>query len=86
MRNPRFQPLIPTLPAAAEQNLQKGETASSFVAQAIRESMDRRKHWSEFAARGLASREEAKCTGIYIAADAVVGRLERMLAQAKSDQ
>jgi predicted transcriptional regulator len=74
----------PELREAAEQSLQEGETLSGFVEQSIRDSIDRRKHQREFLARGLASRDDAKRTGTYVAADAVIGRLERMLAEAKA--
>lgn len=69
---------------AAKQNLQEGETISAFVEQSIHESIDRRCHQREFIARGLASRDDAQTTGQYISADAVLGRLEQMLAAAKT--
>jgi predicted transcriptional regulator len=74
----------PELREAAEQNLQEGETISAFVEQSIRESRDRRRHQREFIARGLASRDDAQRTGKYVSADAVLGRLEQMLATAKA--
>lgn len=37
----------------------------------------------KFAARGLCSRNSARLSGQYVDADVVVGRLEKMLAQAK---
>ena len=74
----------PELREAAEQNLQEGETISAFVEQSIRESIDRRRHQREFIARGLASRDDAQRTGKYVSADAVLGRLEQMLAAAKA--
>ncbi|SFV03917.1 prevent-host-death protein [Pseudoduganella namucuonensis] len=86
MKNVRIHPLIPTLPGLAERNPQKGETAASFTAQAIREDMEHRQEWSEFVARGIASRDEAKRTGIYVAPDAVIGRLGRMLARIKANR
>jgi predicted transcriptional regulator len=74
----------PELREAAEQSLQEGETISAFVEQAIRESIERRGHQREFVARGLASRDNAKRSGNYVAADAVMGRLKGMLAAAKA--
>ena len=74
----------PELRAAAEQSLQEGETISSFVEQSIRDTIERRRHQREFVARGLASRDEAQRKGAYVAADAVIGRLQRMLAVAKA--
>lgn len=74
----------PELREAAEQSLQDGETISGFVEQAIRDSVERRRHQREFIARGLASRDEAKRTGVYVKSDAVIARLENMLAAAKA--
>ncbi|SFM96967.1 YlcI/YnfO family protein [Rugamonas rubra] len=74
----------PELREAAEQSLQEGETISGFVEQAIRESIERRGHQRAFVARGLASRDNAKRTGNYVAADAVMERLKGMLATAKA--
>jgi hypothetical protein len=68
---------------AAENVLQDGESLSSFVEQSIRESIERRKNQREFIARGLRSRDAARRTGSYVKSDAVIGRLEKMLAQAK---
>jgi hypothetical protein len=39
---------------------------------------------AEFLARGLASRDRARETNAYVSADAVLGRLEKMLASAKT--
>lgn len=75
--------VTPELRQAAEQILQEGETLSSFVEQSIRESIGRRKIQQEFTARGLRSRDDARQTGKYASADAVIGRLEQMLATAK---
>ena len=74
----------PELREAAEQSLREGETLSAFVEQSIRESIERRKHQRDFVARGIAAREEAKQTGRYASAEAVVGRLQGMLAEAKA--
>jgi predicted transcriptional regulator len=74
----------PELREAAEQCLEVGETISSFVEQSIRDNIERRRHQREFIVRGLASRDDAKRSGVYISSDAVLGRLERMLADAKS--
>lgn len=69
---------------AAEGVLQEGESLSSFVEQSIRESIERRLAQSEFVARGLRSREDARRTGKYVNADTVVNRLGKMLASAKT--
>jgi predicted transcriptional regulator len=74
----------PELREAVEQCLEEGETVSSFVEQSIRHNIERRRHQSEFIARGLASRDDAKRTGVYFGSDVVLGRLEKMLSDAKS--
>lgn len=74
----------PELRQAAEQILLEGESLSSFVEQAIREGIERRQNQSEFVARGLRSRDDARRTGAYASAAAVVGRLETMLEHKKA--
>lgn len=76
----------PELRQAAEEILQEGETLSSFVEQAIRESIGRRQHQQEFIARGLRSRDDARQSGKYVSADAAISRLEQMLSNAKGGQ
>lgn len=76
----------PKLRLSAESVLQDGESLSSFVEQAIRTSIEHRQAQREFIERGLASRDNARQTGVYVAADAVVNRLEVMLNKAKSAQ
>ena len=74
----------PELRQAAEEILQEGETLSSFVEQSIRENVERRQFQQAFIARGLRSRDEARQTGRYVSADAVIGRLEKMRASVKA--
>jgi len=74
----------PALRQAAEDNLQHGETISGFIEQSIRDSISRRQHQREFVARGLAARDEAASTGQYASADAVLGKLDAMLAEARA--
>ena len=74
----------PELREAAEGVLQDGESLSSFVEQSIRESIERRLAQSAFIARGLRSGEDARRTGKYVSADAVINRLTKMLARAKT--
>lgn len=74
----------PELRQAAEDSLQEGETISSFVEQSIRDSIERRQRQRQFLARGLASRDEAARTGGYVSSDAMLARLEQMLAKAKA--
>lgn len=76
--------VAPEFRQAAEQVLQEGESLSSFVEESIRDNITRRQLQSEFVARGLASREQARKTGSYVNADAVLGRLEKMLASART--
>lgn len=76
--------VAPEFRQAAEQVLQEGESLSSFVEESIRENIIRRQLQGEFMARGLASREQARETGTYVSADAVLGRLEKMRASAKT--
>jgi predicted transcriptional regulator len=74
----------PELRDAAEGVLEEGESLSSFLEQSIRESVARRQAQREFIARGLRSGDEARRTGRYVKSEAVIGRLEKMLARAKA--
>ena len=76
--------VAPDFRKAAEEVLQEGESLSSFVEESIRDNITRRQLQSEFLARGLNSRELAQKTGSYVSADAVLGRLGKMLASAKA--
>ena len=76
---------IATLPAtrvrpevreAAEAVLKEGETLSSFIETAVRETAERRRVQAEFIARGLAASAQAKRTGVYIPAEEVFAKLE----------
>ena len=75
--------VAPELRAAAESVLQKGESLSSFVENAIRLGVERRRMQGEFIARGLASRDEARHSGEYFSSDSVLKDLDRMLAKAE---
>lgn len=74
----------PELRQAAENVLQNGESLSSFVEQSIRASIERRQIQQEFIARGLASRDEARQTGEYFAAEDVLRELGDMRAHAEA--
>ncbi len=74
----------PELRHDAESVLRDGETLSSFMEQALRSSIQSRRAQKEFIARGLASRDEAKRTGEYFAAEGVLGEMEKMLSQAEA--
>ena len=64
---------------AAESVLREGETLSSLIETAMRETIHRRRAQAEFLARGLHSSEEAKRTGHYHPARAVHAELQRRL-------
>jgi hypothetical protein len=74
----------PELRDAAVSVLQDGETLSGFIEAAVRETIERRRTRAEFIARGMASREEAKRTGIYFASARVHAELGQMLAKARA--
>jgi predicted transcriptional regulator len=74
----------PALRASVESLLEAGETLSGFVENAVRQTVLRRQNQVEFIARGLMSLENAKRTGEYVDADAVVENLARKLAAAKA--
>ena len=73
----------PELRDAAERVLQDGETLSGFIEASVRETIERRRARAEFIARGMASRDQAKRTGVYFAADQVHAELGQMLDQAR---
>ncbi|AYD00060.1 YlcI/YnfO family protein [Neorhizobium sp. NCHU2750] len=69
----------PELRAAAESVLERGETLSAFVENALKKQVQYRKTQAEFIARGLASLAEAEKTGVYYTSDEVLGELKEML-------
>ena len=64
---------------AAESVLRDGETLTGLIETAVRETIQRRRNQDEFLARGLRSLDDARRTGIYHAATAVHGELQRRL-------
>jgi hypothetical protein len=74
----------PRLRSEAERLLREGETLSSFIVEAVEERVRNRRSEEEFVRRGLASGEEARRSGVYIPAAAVVARLRRKLNQART--
>jgi predicted transcriptional regulator len=74
----------PELRQDAESVLHQGETLSSFMEQALRASIQSRKSRQEFIARGLASRDEARKTGEYFAADEVLSEMDALLVKSDS--
>ncbi|WP_165371494.1 YlcI/YnfO family protein [Pseudolysobacter antarcticus] len=69
---------------AAEEVLLEGETLSSFVEQSVRANIERRQWQDEFVARGLASRDKARRTGLYVSSATVLKGLASRLTKAKS--
>ncbi len=57
----------PEFREAAESVLREGETLTSLIETAMRETIHRRRVQAEFITRGLRSSEEAKRTGVYFA-------------------
>ena len=77
-------PVEPGLRDATESVLQNGESLSSFVEQSIPASIERRRAQQAFIARGLASRNEARRTGEYFAAEDVLRELDDMRTEAEA--
>ena len=65
-----------------EASLKKGETISEFIESAVRGTLQRRSGQAEFVARGMASLEEARRTGVTYPAEAVIRKLEEKLEEA----
>lgn len=76
----------PELREAAEGVLKKGETLSAFVEEAVRKQVEYRQTQAEFIARGMASRDEAKRTGVYYDADVVHDELRAMLEAKRAER
>jgi predicted transcriptional regulator len=64
---------------AAESVLREGETLTSLIETAMRETIHRRRAQAEFVARGLKSSENARRTGRYYPAAEVHAELQRRL-------
>jgi predicted transcriptional regulator len=77
-------PVEPEFLAEIESVLAEGESVAEFVEAAVRASVERRRVQSEFIARGLRSRDEAKRTGDYVDADDVVAGLQDKLIDARA--
>ena len=76
----------PELREAAERVLEAGESLSSFVEQAVRSAVSRREAQAAFLTRGLASRDQARESGDYVPAQAVLDTLRQRLEAAKADR
>jgi hypothetical protein len=64
---------------AAESVLQQGESLSSLIETAVRDTIHHRQQQAEFVARGLRASEDARATGTYHAAADVHNELQRKL-------
>jgi len=73
----------PELRQAAEEILRPGESLSAFVEDSLRRNVAFRKTQQEFIARGLASRDEAKKSGVYFSSEEVLAELDTIIASAK---
>lgn len=73
----------PELRAELEASLHEGETLSEFVEAAVRDAARRRRTQAEFIARGLASRDEARRTGVYFTPEEIDARLRKKLTAAR---
>ena len=85
MRTTTLPPLrvTPGLRRDAEAVLDEGETLSAFVLASVEQQIAARRAREQFIERGLASGAEARRTGKYISADAVLRKLKRRLDIAK---
>ncbi len=82
MKSATIPPLrvTPDLRRAAEGVLRHGESLSSFVEESLRQQIERRKLQSEFIARGLLARDEARAANDYLGQREVMDSLEAILA------
>lgn len=85
MRSTTLPPLrvTPELRREAEAVLEQGETLSAFVLASIEQQIEARRAREQFVERGLASGAEARRTGKYVSADAVLRKLKRRLDTAR---
>ncbi|WP_084182758.1 YlcI/YnfO family protein [Nevskia soli] len=74
--------IAPEVWEAAESVLREGETLSSFVEQSVKANILRRRVERAFVEKGLASAQEARGSGEYVSADAVLEELSSMLKSA----
>ena len=74
----------PALRKAAEDVLHEGETLSGFVEHSVRAQIRLRQQREEFIARGLASRDKARETGVYYTAEESLAALDELLEKRRS--
>lgn len=75
--------IAPEFRAQMEQVLHEDESLSAFVEAAVRDSVQQRLNQADFVRRGMASLAQARASGSYVDADAVVERLARRLDAAR---
>ena len=71
------------LRSAAEEVLRDGESLSDFVEYALWTQIRQRQEQVAFIARGLASRDRAKTTGVNFSSAAMLKKLDARLVKAK---
>jgi predicted transcriptional regulator len=76
----------PELRSELESVLREGESLSEFVEASVRASVQRRQLESEFVSRGLRSLSDARRTGDYVDAEAVLEKLQRKLDSARASR
>lgn len=76
----------PALREAAESVLREGETLSSFLETSLRAQVAERQLQQAFIARGLASRDKARRSGVYHSADDVMEGLRDRLGHAVHEE
>ncbi|MCH4249235.1 YlcI/YnfO family protein [Acinetobacter populi] len=74
----------PKLRQDTESVLYDNESLSQFIESAVRQQVELRKANTEFLARGLASRDNARQTGQYVEAVDVLEKLQNRLDQHKA--
>jgi hypothetical protein len=81
MKSATIPPLrvTPDLRADVESVLEKGETLSGFVEDALRRQIDYRRTQKEFIARGLAARDDARKKNAYVSAEKSLAALDRII-------
>lgn len=76
----------PALRAEAEKVLRPNETLSRLMEASLESFIAHRKAEDEFIARGIRSAEQARQTGRYASASAVIKQLDKKLAAARKKQ
>ena len=74
----------PEFRAEVEAVLGEGESMSEFVEAAVRAGVERRRMHTEFIARGLQSRDDARRSGDYVDADVALAGLQHKLDAARA--